>query len=72
MTRHHAQRSYNHACEIDRDFGGYWLMWTVDYYYSGSRLRFPRRFRRDADETGARTFCKRWGIEFPSKEQDKQ
>ena len=71
MTRYHTQRSYNHDCEIDFDFGGYWLTWTVDYYYADSRLRYPRQFRRDTDEAGARRFCKRWGIEFPET-QDAQ
>jgi hypothetical protein len=38
------------------------LHWTVDFYYSGSRLRFPRGFTRDTDMAGARRFVKRWKL----------
>lgn len=68
MSRYHPGHSYDHACERDTYFGGYILHWTVDYYYADSRLRFPRRFRRDADEAGARRFCKRWDIPFPERD----
>lgn len=65
MSRYAPGTSYNHTCEADRWFGGYIIGWTVDYYYANSRLRWPRRFRRDAEEAGARRFCKRCDIPFP-------
>jgi len=59
--------SYNHHCHLTS--WGYWRMsWTVDRYYSGSRLRFPRVATRDtADEKAARRFCKKHNIPFPER-----
>lgn len=60
MGRHNTQRSYGHRI-IDR--GSYFiLMWTVDRYIKGSRLRFPADYSREADEAGAVRFAKRWGL----------
>lgn len=44
----------------------YRLSWVVDRYYSGSRLRFPKVYTRETDEKGAKRFCRRRGIEFPT------
>lgn len=52
------------------DSSWYRLRWTVDYYYSGSRLRFPRGFSRDTDEAGARRFAKKWGVKMPEECSD--
>jgi hypothetical protein len=64
VSRHRASGSYGHR--IQR-FGGdhYRLTWTVDRYYAGDRLRYPRRGTRDTDEAGAKRFAKRWGIDMP-------
>lgn len=42
--------------------GDFELSWTVDRYYHGSRLRFPKRCRRDTDRDGALRFIERWRI----------
>jgi hypothetical protein len=47
----------------------YRLSWTVDRYYSGSRLRFPTRYTRDTDEAGARRFAKKWGAAMPPEKE---
>ncbi len=49
--------------------GTYLISWTVDYYYSGSRLRFPRKFSRWTDERGAKRFMKRWGVELTREDE---
>ena len=64
MSRYSLNRSYGHrikkVCPDE-----YKLSWTVDRYYSDSRLRFPRKCCRFIDERGARRFAKKWGIDFP-------
>lgn len=67
MTRYHKQKSTNHKCVYIERLDIYRLSWTVDFYYRGSRMRFPRRFSRDTDEAGARRFCRRWGIPLPAR-----
>jgi len=63
MSRYRRQSSYGHDYEkMGHDW--YRIHWTVDRYVKGSRLRFPTRYSRDTDETGARRFCKKWGLEF--------
>lgn len=64
MSRHRSAGSYGHAVQrIGHDF--YRLHWTVDRYYTGSRLRFPRGCSRDTDLAGAKRFAKRWGCAEP-------
>lgn len=60
------QTSYDHQCK--KITWGYEISWVVDYYYSGSRLRYPRTFRRITDELGAVRFCKKWNLEPPELE----
>lgn len=70
MGRHRSSGSYSHSIRrIGPDH--YRLYWTVDHYYSGSRLRFPRGASRDTDLAGAKRFAKRWELIFepPSGEQ---
>lgn len=69
MSRFSEQHSYGHDCRYCATHWGdyYQLFWTVDHYVSGSRLRFPTVYHRDTDERGARRFCKRWGIDMPTK-----
>ena len=63
MGRFSEGHSYGHRCF--REGGGWYrISWTVDYYYSGSRLRFPRGFSRDTDAKGAKRFCKKWGVQM--------
>ena len=60
--------SYGHVIQrIGSDH--YRLYWTVDFKYPSSRLRFPRVFSRDTDESGARKYANKWGAKFPEKEQ---
>lgn len=66
MSRFSSNPSYGHHIKrLCADW--YRLSWTQDRYYSGSRLRWPRTYTRDADEKGARRFAKRWGIEMPEE-----
>ena len=67
MSRYSSSGSYGHECNhVHSRWSDYYeLIWTVDYYYADSRLRYPRRFVRLAEEDGARRFCKRWGLLFP-------
>ena len=65
MARHRPSGSYGHKIAL-MPWGDYRIMWTVDRYYEGSRLRFPRGCTRDTDEAGARRFAKRWGLEMPA------
>lgn len=61
MGRHRSAQSYGHSI---KQVGGvsFMLRWMVDFYYAGSRQRFPRQFQRLTDEAGARRFCKRWNV----------
>lgn len=64
MSRFRSSGSYGHSIfRIGHDH--YRLCWTVDRYYSGSRLRFPRGSSRDTDLAGAKRFAKRWGLVEP-------
>lgn len=65
MGRFSPSSSYNHHI---RSAGGgdYWISWTIDRYYAGSRLRHPRVFERFTDEAGAKRFAKKWGAEMPA------
>ncbi|AET42315.1 hypothetical protein SDSG_00050 [Ruegeria phage DSS3-P1] len=58
---HHIERLF-HDC--------YRLSWTVDRYYSRSRLRHPTRYSRDTDEAGARRFAKKWGVNMPKENEN--
>jgi hypothetical protein len=51
--------SHSHRVTFVASLGYYQLRWTVDRYYSGSRLR---GYTRVADERGARRFARRWQI----------
>lgn len=67
MGRHRSSGSYGHSIQrLGRDF--YRLHWTVDRYYSSSRLRFPRGASRDTGTAGAARFAKRWGLPFTPQE----
>jgi len=70
MSRYNSRTSYGHDCSYRRRWDYYEISWVVDFYYHGSRLRFPRTFTRDTDEKGARKFCKKWDIEFDKVMQD--
>lgn len=69
MSRYRPGRSYGHHIRdlrIGRPrLGVFEISWTVDFYYSGSRLRYPRRFRRIADEAGAKRFCRKHELTMP-------
>lgn len=67
MSRHRSSGSYNHSV---RRMGRDWfrMHWTVDRYYPGDRLRYPRGHTRDTDLAGAKRFAKRWGLAQPADE----
>lgn len=61
MSRYTSEGAYGFKCQkINEDV--YEICWTVDFFYASSRLRFPRRFRRDTNNKGSRIFCKKHGI----------
>lgn len=62
--RYREQHAYGQWCEYIRGWG-YRLHWTVDRYYSDSRLRFPTNYTRDTNEAGVRRFCKKWDLPLP-------
>jgi hypothetical protein len=64
MSRHRPSSAYGH--EITMSGEEYLISWTVDFYYSESRQRFPRRFKRWTDIGGARRFAKRHNVSMPS------
>jgi hypothetical protein len=64
MGRYSEGHSYEHGIR-QFYYDEYEIWWTVDFYYKGSRLRFPRQIRRYTNEKGARRFCKKWKLEFP-------
>lgn len=69
MSRYNSSSSYGQRIEkFSRD--DYRISWVVDFYYSGSRLRFPRRFSRDTDERGARRFARKWKLTFSFDKPD--
>jgi hypothetical protein len=61
MSRHRSAPSYGHTI-TPQGPGEYVISWTIDFYYSNSRLRYPRRFRRHTDEAGAKRFRRKWGL----------
>lgn len=66
MSRYSPGHSYNHhimALRLDE----YEITWVVDFYYRGSRLRFPRQFGRITDEVGARRFARKHNIPMPEE-----
>jgi len=66
VSRHSSNGSKHHCITITAHaWGLYRLHWVVYYYYSTCRLRYPRSFSRDTDESGARRFAKRWGCKMP-------
>lgn len=65
----HANGSYSHKIQ-KAPFGGYWISWVVDFHYSGSRLRFPRSFRRYTEKEGAERFSKKWGVPMPAEKEE--
>lgn len=69
MGRYGRQESYGHKI-VRLDFDGYRISWIVDRYYSRSRLRFPQRFSRWTDETGARRFAERWDVDMPTETKE--
>lgn len=64
MSRYTSEGSYKHSCHKIKYSDAYEITWTVDFYYSGSRLRFPRRFGRITNKRGAKIFCKKHNIPF--------
>lgn len=68
MGRHRSGGSYSHRCKPDGD--EFLISWTVDYYYKGDRLRYPRGSKRWTDRAGALRFCKRWGLQFTEPKGD--
>ena len=69
MSRHSSSGSYGHRVHrIGADH--FRLCWTVDRYYSNSRLRFPTGYTRDTDLDGAIRFAKKWGLPLPSEGKD--
>ncbi len=65
MGRHSKSNSYRHSIQPIGD-DHYRLHWTVDRYYSGSRLRHPSTTQRDTDRRGAERFAKRWNLMMPN------
>ena len=64
MSRFSNRRSYGHRImRFSADHVR--LSWTVDFYYPGSQLRFPRGFSRDTGEAGALRFAKKWKVQMP-------
>lgn len=61
MSRFNSSGSTGHRI---RKIGDDWyrLGWTVDFYYPGDRLRYPRSFTRDTDLAGAKRFAKKWNV----------
>ena len=66
MSRYSSSGSTGHG--IQR-FGPdeFRISWVVDFYYRGSRLRWPRQFTRDTDRAGALRFSRRWGVPMPEE-----
>jgi len=66
MSRYKSSGAYSfHIQKIGP--GDFILSWTVDHYYNGSRLRYPRTFSRYADPSGAKRFCEKHGLEIPNE-----
>lgn len=69
MSRYSGGGSYGHDCKKLNE-NWYVISWIVDYYYDSSRLRFPRTFRGNTDEVGAKKFCKKHDISLDGVEQE--
>jgi hypothetical protein len=70
MSRHNNPSSRGHRVKFVPDWGGYYfLSWTVDRYYPGSRLRHPSSHTRETDRKGAERFAKKWKIEIENDPQ---
>lgn len=71
MSRHSSSGSTDHSirsmagqpCFHADDFE---ISWVVDFYYEGTRGRFPRRFRRLTNRRGAERFAKKWKLAMPA------
>lgn len=68
VSRYRSHGSTRHRIHYRGD-GDYLLSWVVDYYYEGTRGRFPRGFTRTTDRRGAERFAKRWKIEIENDPQ---
>lgn len=66
MGRFRPSGSYGHRISKTSYASEYRISWTVDRYYEGNRLRFPRGWSRVTDLAGAKRFAKRWGVELPA------
>ena len=65
MSRYQSSGAYGFKCHRFHDpYGDYEISWVIDFHYSDSRLRYPRRFTRVTDEAGARRFCKKHNLIF--------
>ena len=64
MSRYSSSGAHGFSCKkISADL--YRIAWSVDYYYSGDRVRYPRRITRHTDEKGAIRFCKKHRLTSP-------
>jgi hypothetical protein len=68
VTRHRAASSYGHLI-LHLGAGSFRISWTVDRYYAGSRLRYPRGFERVTDLAGARRFARKHGLPAPDSKE---
>ena len=69
MSRHNPS-SRGHHVKFVPDWGVYYfLSWTFDHYYPGSRLRYPSIRTRQTDRKGAERFAKKWKIEIENDPQ---
>lgn len=65
MSRYQSSTAYNFKCrQSNWDNDTYIISWTVDFHYTDSRLRYPRRFSRDTDKEGAVRFCRKHNLEL--------
>jgi len=69
MGRFSPGHSYGHHCRVIQPDDTFEISWVVDFYYQGSRLRYPRTFRRITDTRGARRFCKRWELPWEERQE---
>ncbi len=63
--------SYGFRCRYAGD-GDWVVSWVVDFYYSDSRLRFPRRFTRITDEAGMIKFANKHSLAQPNQDSSEQ
>ena len=63
MGRYSGSNSYGFSYrKMGEDY--YRISWVVDFYYSSSRLRYPRQFMRNTDLEGVKRFCKKHDLNF--------